>query len=378
MKARRIGTIGTVLATLLTTMTLMMAPAQSGEKKTDKKIEKKQEKKKEVWTDAGDPTLPADFKFQGEYAAENGGCQVIALGGGVFQGVFYQGGLPGKGWDTKNRMLMHGQLDGGIVNFVSIDPKEKRKYLAQSPLEFSATSKFPPVGHLTNITANIEKDILTIKIGGNRAEFKKVIRRSPTLLQKAPDGAILLYSGDDAKEWNGGRHDIGANFLNTDGKDVTTKRKFSSYTVHVEFMLPFRPDARGQGRGNSGFYQVDQYEVQILDSFGLEGKNNECGGVYTLLEPKVNMCLPPLQWQTYDIDFTNAVREGDKLVKKARLTCRHNGVLIHDDAELKGVTGGARALDKKRDEPEGTPGVLRLQGHGNPLQFRNIWIVEKK
>lgn len=129
---------------------------------------------------------------------------------------------------------------------------------------------------------------------------------------------------------------------------------------------------RGQGRGNSGFYQVNMYEVQILDSFGLDGKNNECGGIYTLAEPKVNMCLPPLQWQAYDADFTNAVAEDGKVVKKAMLTLKHNGVLIHDNLQIAGKTGGAR------NEPEGTPGPILLQGHGNPLQFRNIWIVEKK
>jgi hypothetical protein len=137
-------------------------------------------------------------------------------------------------------------------------------------------------------------------------------------------------------------------------------------------MLPFRPDGRGQGRGNSGFYQVHMYEVQVLDSFGLDGKDNECGGVYQKADPKVNMCLPPLVWQTYDIDFTNAVAEGGKVVKEARMTARHNGVVIHDDLAIKGKTGGARR------DPEGTPGPLFLQGHGNPLQYRNIWIVEKK
>ena len=89
--------------------------------------------------------------------------------------------------------------------------------------------------------------------------------------------------------------------------------------------------------------------------------------------PKVNMCLPPLQWQTYDVDFTNAVAdESGKKIKNARITLKHNGVNILDNAEIVKVTGGAR------NEPEGTPGVLRLQGHGNPLQFRNIWVVEKK
>ena len=137
-------------------------------------------------------------------------------------------------------------------------------------------------------------------------------------------------------------------------------------------MLPFRPEARGQGAGNSGFYQVLMYEVQVLDSFGLDGKNNECGGIYTQVAPKVNMCLPPLVWQTYDVDFTNAVAEGGKVVKKARLTLKHNGVVVHDDAEINGKTGGAR------NDLEGTPGPLHLQGHGNPMQYRNIWVVEKK
>jgi hypothetical protein len=142
--------------------------------------------------------------------------------------------------------------------------------------------------------------------------------------------------------------------------------------MHVEFLLPFRPDARGQGRGNSGFYQVDHYEVQILDSFGLDGLDNECGGVYKCAGPSVNMCFPPLTWQTYDVDFTNAVRdqEGNK-VKNAVLTLRHNGVVIQDNLEVPAPTGG------HRNEPEGTPGPIKLQGHGNPVQFRNIWLVEK-
>ena len=161
--------------------------------------------------------------------------------------------------------------------------------------------------------------------------------------------------------------------LNTDGKDILTREKFSDYTMHIEFMLPYRPRARGQGRGNSGFYQVDHYEMQILDSFGLEGRNNECGGIYTKADPLVNMCSPPLTWPTYDVEFTNAVADGTgKKTKNAILTARHNGVLIHDKLDIPGKTGGSR------NDPEGTPGPIKLQGHGNPLQFRNVWIVPKK
>lgn len=336
---------------------------------------KKGEKKKEVWTDAGDPTIPIDFKFQGEYMPEKIesrtwlGCQVIALGKGAFQAVFHQN-LPGEGTNGTPRYLMDGKLEGDKVVFVPATGK--RKYLAQNPLEFAAITK--------NI-GEAPKDA-NVTISGDPPRMSnglvKKMRNSFTLGLKPPAGAIVLFDGSNKDEWNGGRLDKTTGLLNTDGSDITTKRKFSSYTVHAEFMLPFRPDARGQGRGNSGFYQVDQYEVQILDSFGLEGRHDECGGIYSRIAPLMNACRPPLQWQTYDIDFTNAVREDGKVTKKSRITVRLNGGIIHDNVEIPGVTGGARALDKNRDEPEGTPGILRLQGHGNPLQFKNIWIVEKK
>jgi hypothetical protein len=334
-----------------------------------------QKKEKGVWTDPDDPTLPADFKIQGEYVGQttNGdklGCQVIALGNGHFQAVVLPGGLPGAGWDGKHKILMDGKLQGDSATFQPATGK--KKYLAQSPMEFSATSKFPPTGQ-KHYTATANGETMSGKTDGSQSfELKKTVRKSPTLGAKPPEGAIVLFDGTSKDEWQGGRLDKQKGILNTDGQEIVSKRKFKNYVVHCEFMLPYRPDARGQGRGNSGFYQVDQYEIQVLDSFGLDGKNNECGGVYSLIAPKVNMCLPPLVWQTYDVEFTCAVAENGKKVKNARLTCKHNGVLIHDDVEIKGVTGGARP------EPEGTPGPFRLQGHGNPLQYRNIWVVEKK
>jgi len=150
-----------------------------------------------------------------------------------------------------------------------------------------------------------------------------------------------------------------------------TKMMVNDFQLHLEFRTPYMPNARGQGRGNSGVYIQKRYEVQVLDSFGLQGVHNECGGLYRQRKPDVNMCLPPLSWQTYDIDFKAARWEGDKKVANARLTVRHNGVLIHDNVEVPSKTGAG-------DKESAKPGPIRLQNHSNPVHFRNIWIVEKK
>ena len=329
-----------------------------------------------LWTDAKDNTLPADFKIQGEYIGElscgcDFGAQVIALGNGEFQAVLYPLGLPGADWERGDeRSVLAGKLDGKKAVFASATGK--RRYLGGKASEFSATGQFPPKGQKEGSSATIENGKMTGKHGKKTFELKRIIRKSPTMGAAPPKGAIALFNGTGKGEWQGGRLDKKTNLLNTDGRDIKTKRSFQNYTMHIEFMLPFKPAARGQGRGNSGFYQVDHYEVQILDSFGLEGKNNECGGVYTKADPIVNMCLPPLQWQTYDVEFSNAVIKDGKKIKNARMTLKHNGVVVHKDLNINGKTGGARR------GAEGTPGPIKLQGHGNPLQFRNAWIVEQK
>ena len=153
---------------------------------------------------------------------------------------------------------------------------------------------------------------------------------------------------------------------------VTSKDSFGDATWHIEFRLPYQPKDRGQGRGNSGAYLQGAYEIQMLDSFGLEGLNNECGGVYSVAAPAVNMCYPPLQWQTYDIDFTAPKYDGDKKTSPARMTVRHNGVVIHDNVAVNQITPGGTGGDDKR-----VKGPLHLQDHGNPVRYRNIWAQPK-
>ena len=152
---------------------------------------------------------------------------------------------------------------------------------------------------------------------------------------------------------------------------IISKREFRDHELHLEFRTPFEPKARGQGRGNSGVYFQSRYEIQVLDSYGLEGLGNECGGIYGVAAPRVNMCAPPLQWQTYDVTFRAPRFDASgKQTENARITAYHNGVLIHDNVEIPGSTTAGMGGDLSK------PGGLYLQDHGNPVRYRNIWVVE--
>jgi hypothetical protein len=202
--------------------------------------------------------------------------------------------------------------------------------------------------------------------GKPAGQLKKVMRKSPTLGAKPPKGAVVLFDGTTAEHFTGGK-------MTDDGllmQGVTSKQTFGSHTIHIEFLLPYMPEARGQGRANSGFYAQGRYETQMLDSFGLEGKDNECGGIYKNASPRINMCFPPLSWQTYDVDFTAAQYQDGKKVKNAMLTVRHNGVLIHENQEISNPTTGGPLQEAD------TPGPVFLQNHGNPVRYRNIWLRE--
>lgn len=216
----------------------------------------------------------------------------------------------------------------------------------------------------------------------------KTIRLSPTLGAKPPEGAVVLLAGKpDVKcleKWQAAGNRDNTEEVRWELRDgalevkrrtggIITKQEFGDCKLHVEFRTPFMPDARGQGRGNSGVYLQGRYEVQMLDSYGLQGMDNECGGIYRVEggRPEVNMCAPPTQWQTYDIKF-RAPRfneEGEKIAP-ARLTVEHNGVPIQNEVKPKGPTTAAP------DRTEKGPGGLYLQDHGNPVQFRNIWLVK--
>lgn len=288
-------------------------------------------------TDAG-----PDFAAQGEYVSSHGekyGADVVALGGGEFQVVLLPGGLPGDGYDGKSRNQFKAHRDG---DGIKLEPADG----------FS--------GSLANGT-------LSVQTPQGSMEFSKVMRQSPSAGALPPGNAVVLYDGTNTDQWKDGKIDD-RHFLQ---QGAETKKKYQSFALHLEFMLPFKPFGRDQDRGNSGIYIQRRYEVQVLDTFGHPSEFNGCGSMYRQHAPIVNMCYPPLQWQTYDIEFEAAQFDasGHK-THNAVITVKQNGVVVQDHYELTNKTGAG-----SKEGPE--PGPIWLQEHHNPVFYRNIWIVEK-
>jgi hypothetical protein len=295
-----------------------------------------------------DPSkVDADYAIQGEYAGEvqggKAGAQIIALGDGKFDVVGYPGGLPGAGWDgdKENRVRGKGQTVDGKTSFEMAN----------------------------GLKVSLKDEVMHVTSEGEMVgSLKRLIRKSSTLGMKPPEGAVILFDGKEhgADLWKGGR-------VSEDGflmEGCTSNQTFGDFKIHFEFRTPYKPKARGQGRGNSGFYAHGRYEVQVLDSFGLEGQHNECGGIYSTKAPAFNMCFPPLTWQTYDVDFTAAKFKDGKKVANAKMTVRHNGVLIHDET----VCDHATTASPMKEGPQ--PGPVFFQNHGNPVRFNNVWVVK--
>jgi hypothetical protein len=209
---------------------------------------------------------------------------------------------------------------------------------------------------------------------GCALELRRVVRQSPTLGAKPPDGAVVLIDGKNFDEVTCPKNKDGTDQewkkvddggIQVPKGGMNSKRQFEgSFKLHVEFRTPFMPTERDQGRGNSGVYLPNGDEIQVLDSFGMTSyKGGGCGGLYAYKDPDAFdqftlASLPPLQWQTYDVEYRVQKQDG-KTVGKPRVTVLHNGIRIHDNVELK---------------KDARKGGFHFQDHGNPVCYRNIWV----
>ena len=194
-----------------------------------------------------------------------------------------------------------------------------------------------------------------------------------------PQGALVLFDGKNLDAWamaNGGEPvwPVADGHMQATKGNLVTREKFDGgFRLHVEFRVPYMPKNKGQGRGNSGVYLQGRYEVQVLDSYGLEPQKNDCGAIYEVSAPSVNACKAPTVWQSYDIDFHAPKCENGKKVEPAWMTVFQNGVKIQDQVKI--------PVDNTRAGLGGDvcqPGPIMLQFHGDPVQYRNIWLAREQ
>jgi hypothetical protein len=297
---------------------------------------------------------PSTYWLQGEYFGRvklkssapmtRFGLQVIDKGKADFEAVLYQGGLPGEGWDKKDPVRLKATPADGLVVFVHDDFTLSVD---------GTTATVEPV-----VSASAVKKPLW-------GSLEKVQRLSPTLGLKPPAKAQILFNGSKTDLWKDAKTE--GNLLK---EGAMTRNEYQDFRMHLEFQLAFKPDGIDQDRGNSGVYIQRRYELQILDSFGRQMQFNDIGSIYRQQQPDLNMALPPLSWQTYDIWFRAARFDAEgKKTENARITVWLNGVPIHSDYEIIAKTGAGQ-------KEAANPMPINLQDHQNPVRFRNIWLLE--
>lgn len=193
----------------------------------------------------------------------------------------------------------------------------------------------------------------------------------------APSDAIVLFGGDGLAAWKTGEGDAGwklvegAMVVNGTGT-IETREHFGDCQLHLEWAAPARVSGASQGRGNSGVYMMGRYEIQILDSHeNRTYADGQAAALYGQRPPLVNASRAPGSWQSYDIVFRAPRFEEGSLVSPARVTVLHNGVLVQDAQEFIGATAHRKVAGYTAHAPEGP---IRLQDHGNPVRYRNVWV----
>lgn len=296
---------------------------------------------------AGDPAITdigevdSRYAYIGEYTAETAsgpiGVRISTQAGDqpMFAKI-YPGGLPGMGWKTATPELVAGTVDSQGITLRGSESGSRQVRSAAGRT-------------------------LLVEPSGQEIELKKIARHGVTLGKPAPAGAKVLFNGSDTSAWKNAKTEDGLLKIGCETVDPLVGGH-----LHVEFRTPYMPSSVGQKRGNSGIYLQKRYEVQVLESFALEGIENECGAIYRQRRPDLNMALPPLVWQSYDIFLVPAVFKDGQKIKSTELTVIHNGVPVHYHTLVVAKTGAGSA-----EGPDPLP--LLLQDHGDPIVYRNIW-----
>ncbi len=196
-----------------------------------------------------------------------------------------------------------------------------------------------------------------------------------------PSDAVLLFGGTDLSSWRAARDSGAAGWRVGDGAvevvpgtgDIESRQGFGDCQLHIEWMAPAPRSGEGQEAGNSGVYLMGRYEIQVLDSYQNQTyADGMAGAVYGQYPPLVNASRPPGEWQAYDIVFRRPRFDAQgRLRTPAYVTVIHNGVLVQDHVVLTGPTAHRRRPPYEA-HPDRLP--LRLQDHGQPVRFRNVWI----
>jgi len=213
-------------------------------------------------------------------------------------------------------------------------------------------------------------------------EFKSGIKwLEPRVIDPGPIGgppsdAIVLFDGKDLSQWTGGeKWEVIDGVAIPREADITSKQEFGDCQLHVEWAAPAEVSGEGQGRGNSGVYLMDRYELQVLDSYDNKTYfDGQAASIYKQHPPMVNACRKPGEWQAYDVIFTAPQFDDQgKVLKPAYITVLQNGVVVQNHFELLGSTFYERPPVY---EAHPAKGPIHLQFHGNPVRYRNIWVRE--